>query len=112
MGLCPDDKTIINEAIETYGRNVQTIVAIEELSELQKELTKYLRSNGDKQHLEEEIADVEIMLEQIKIMYNASDTAIENFHNSKMIRLWDRLGNIVNPDVTMNEEILEEIRMK
>ena len=36
-------------AIDTFGRSLQTIVAIEELSELQKELCKVLRDNWNEE---------------------------------------------------------------
>ena len=40
-------------------------------------------------NVEEEIADVEIMLTQLKIMYNLSD--IENWRNYKLNRLKERV---------------------
>lgn len=39
---------ILENAIQIYGKDLQIIVAIEELSELQKELTKYLRGFDNK----------------------------------------------------------------
>lgn len=53
-----------------FGCDKQMIIAIEELSELQKELTKHLRGKGNINHIITEIADVEIMLEQLKLMFN------------------------------------------
>ena len=47
------------------GRNHQLAVAIEELSELQKELTKLLRGRKDLSNVEEEWADVFIVLGQL-----------------------------------------------
>ena len=55
--------------IDTFGESAQMIVALEECSELQKEITKLLRGKGNIEHLAEEIADVEIMLEQIKLIF-------------------------------------------
>ena len=57
---------IINDALKLYGVRAQTVVAIEELSELQKELCKAFRGYLNFDHLAEEIADVEIMLDQMK----------------------------------------------
>lgn len=48
-----------------YG-NLQYVVAIEEMAELTKTLTKHLRGKTDLEAITEEIADVEIMLEQVK----------------------------------------------
>lgn len=60
---------VLQNAIETFGEQNQTIVAIEELSELQKELTKFLRGHGSEEHLAEEMADVQIVFDQIEIMH-------------------------------------------
>lgn len=42
----------------TFGEDNQIIVAIEELAELQKELTKWIRGKGHICNIAEEIADV------------------------------------------------------
>jgi len=61
---------LIKKAVKTWENEHQVIMAIEELAELQKELTKYLCKRGDKVHIAEEMADVEIMLAQLKIIFN------------------------------------------
>lgn len=68
------NKQIYTYLINKFGKKEQIIVAIEELSELQKELCKYLRYFGkiDINHISEEMADVEIMLEQLKVIFNNS----------------------------------------
>lgn len=68
------NKQIYTYLINKFGKKEQITVAIEELSELQKELCKYLRYFGkiDVEHISEEMADVEIMLEQLKVMLNNS----------------------------------------
>lgn len=58
---------------EQNGDSAQLVVAIEELSELTKEITKCLRSKGNIDHLAEEVADVEIMVEQVKLIFNVQD---------------------------------------
>ena len=51
------------------------------MAELQKELSKLLRGNSNLKAITEEIADVEIMLEQLKIIFdNSRDVArMKNF---------------------------------
>ena len=68
------NKQIYTYLINKFGKKEQITVAIEELSELQKELCKHLRYFGkiDVEHISEEMADVEIMLEQLKVMLNNS----------------------------------------
>ena len=61
--------TIFNQAIDFFGFESQKIMAIEEMSELTKELTKELRNRGNVENIADELADVEIMLAQLKIIY-------------------------------------------
>ena len=49
---------------------MQATVAIEEMSEVQKEICKVLRGKGNRETLAEEIADAKIMLEQISQIFN------------------------------------------
>ena len=83
---------VYEKAIEKYGKELQFIVAIEELSELQKELTKALRGIGNKNNITEELADVEIMLEQIKIMLEIKAKDVEYAKDFKVKRLSERLN--------------------
>ena len=87
----------VNEAyykklIEKFGAKNQIIVAIEELSELQKELCKYLRYKTNIRNISEEIADVEIMLEQLKLIFeNETPVSIEKEY--KLARTYERSLN-------------------
>ena len=69
------------------------VVAIEELSELQKELSKYLRNKLDKSNLLEEYVDVLIMMEQIKLLFDFQNKDIEMVKNYKLNRLQERYTN-------------------
>lgn len=82
-----EEIVICNKAINSYGNASQKIKAIEEMGELIQAISKSLLDN--KNNVEEEIADVEIMLTQLKIMYNLSD--VENWRNYKLNRLKDRV---------------------
>lgn len=77
-------------AIEQYGEEMQSIVALEELSEVQKEICKYTRGKGNEEHLAEEIADATIMLEQLCIIYDV-DLLVEEYKRKKVQRLADNL---------------------
>ena len=61
--------------INTYGTKMQEDIALEELAELQKAILKHRRyeSKETEKEIIEEIADVEIMLEQLKIIYSCHD---------------------------------------
>ena len=58
--------------IDRYGIQQQDIVCIEELSELQKELTKSLRGKENRQNIIEEIAHCYISIDMIKKTHNIS----------------------------------------
>ena len=63
-------KCVYLDALTAYGTRNQLIVAVEELSECQKEICKFLRGCCDIEHLAEEVADATIMLEQVRIMFD------------------------------------------
>lgn len=71
------DIDVYLEAIKTFGALPQMVIAIEECSELQKEITKIIRKKGDLTNLAEEIADVEIMLEQLKLIFTLHGKVLE-----------------------------------
>ncbi len=78
-------------AIEKFGREAQMIVAIEELSELQKELTKALRNKAKISAIIEEMADVYIMLEQLFWIFDIQDREVKEMIDEKNARLADLL---------------------
>ena len=84
------NKQILYSAVDTYGKDAQTKMAIEEMSELMKELCKNYRGKQNINEIAEEIADVEIMLEQLKIIFECSLDVIR-WKEQKMQRLEERL---------------------
>lgn len=87
-----EEKDLYKELL-LLNSSAQMIVAIEELSELQKELTKALRNKIDRVAILEEYVDVMIMLEQIKILYELNDKDINLMKKMKLDRLRERLEN-------------------
>ena len=75
------------DAIEVFGKEHQLIVAVEELSELQKEITKVIRHQENIEHLTEEIADVYIVLEQLELIASIDKAKINKYYNQKIERL-------------------------
>lgn len=91
--------TVLHKAIIAYGEDSQMDMAIEEMSELTKALLKHRRAkNGPeiqdfeqiRNNITEEIADVTIVLEQLKIMFDNED-AVEKIKSEKIQRLKQRL---------------------
>lgn len=81
---------IYEDAIRTYGPSLQCMVAIEEMSELTKELCKHERWQGSAEHIAEEIADVTIMMEQLRLIFNVNEMVVEIMER-KLERLQNRL---------------------
>lgn len=79
------------KAIKTYGEKAQKLMAIEEMSELTKEICKDFRGQLDREHLIEEIADVTITIYQLLMMYEISDKEIQQMCERKMERLKERM---------------------
>ena len=98
-GLKVEIKNIIKQMISKYGEK-QLIVAIEELSELQKEVCKDLRGKGDREHIIEEMADVQLVLDELKEYYGISQEEIYRIKRAKMLRTEKRYLE----DGTPNEE--------
>lgn len=83
-------KQIYELACQEYGIDAQLVVAIEEMSELTKELCKNMRGSNNSSNLAEEIADVTIMMEQLRLIYDINDEVC-NYMDAKIQRLQDRL---------------------
>ena len=56
-----------------FGTDIQLVIAIEEMSELTKELTKTIRGYDRQENIIEEIADVRIMIEQLELIFDCYD---------------------------------------
>ena len=84
-------KAVCKAAVHTYGKDLQRMTAIEEMSELTKELSKYIRGRQNIGGICEEMADVEIMLEQLKIVFR-NRAAVDYHRSQKLQRLSDKLN--------------------
>lgn len=87
-------------AIRTYGLDNQLFQLDEELAELIQAVNKWRRhmSISDKyeaykQDVAEEIADVQIMLEQLMMIVNISEQDVTEWKDLKIHRLCDRIKN-------------------
>lgn len=84
------DLQIMQCALYKYGAAAQTMMVFEEMSELQKELCKNARGKDNKYLIAEEIADVQIMLEQMILLHGISGE-VNRQHKLKVQRLYDNL---------------------
>ncbi len=84
--------TTLEKAIETYGKDMQLTVAVEEFSELIKEICKYKRGADNRDNIIEEMTDCYIMLAQLEIIFSIKSTEIYAGYNKKLARLEKRLA--------------------
>lgn len=95
------DARINNETMDRYGIKMQSLVAMEELAELQKAISKLVRNpeektkplefKGLRHNLIEEMADVIICMDQLKEYYNINHAEIQSTIASKQARQAKRL---------------------
>lgn len=83
-----EDKEIYKAAIGCYGAYNQERMATEECAELIQAINH--KHRGRKENIAEEIADVEIMLEQLKII-NRCEEETEKIKRQKIDRLFERV---------------------
>ena len=95
------DKQIIEETLDRYGIKMQSLVAMEELAELQKAISKLVRNpeektkplefKGLKNNLIEEMADVLICMDQLIEFYHIQRLEIQELIQAKQARQAKRL---------------------
>lgn len=83
-------------AIERYGCEAQLKMVLEEMSELQKEICKFWRGKDNKEQIADEVADVEIMLAQLKMIFGI-ETEVKQHMQRKVKRLAVRLASYHPP---------------
>ena len=86
-----DRKNVYQAALRKWGVGLQTMMAVEEMSELTKEICKIKRGKIDLDALADEIADVTIMLEQLREIYGLNDAVCDHM-DAKILRLQSRVG--------------------
>jgi len=82
---------VCKRAVEEYGEFPQIIMAMEEMSELIQALSKSIRGKTDVDNIAEEIADVEIMLMQMKHIFHCG-MAVNDWKTAKVHRLEKNLN--------------------
>lgn len=77
------------QIVRRWGRDAQLNQAIEELNELAVAISHYRRKDtrDNRLAIAEEIADVQLMIEQLQYMLNLSDTCIGVYIEEKIQRV-------------------------
>ena len=89
MRFLISQKEQLQEIIDHYGEDHQKDKALEEMAELQKEILKEKDGKGDIRHIIEELADVNVVLQQIQLVYGITDEQIEQVVQEKIERTLD-----------------------
>lgn len=82
---------VYKAAFEKFGIEMQMVVAIEEMSELAKELCKTIRCRHRSDGLLEELADAQIVIEQMRELFDP-DGEVEELMTAKVQRLEERIA--------------------
>ena len=80
------NKSIVSKSIKHYGEGIQSVVCMEELSELSQAISKEIRGIGDRSNLVEEMADVIICLEILKQIFAVTNVEVEEWVKFKQKR--------------------------
>ena len=94
MMTTEERRALLDRAITTYGAPAQMDMAVEEMAELTKALCKIKRAQDGCEvtaaigNVIEEMADVQIMLDQLRIIFHRSTEEVEE---AKLERLKNRL---------------------
>ena len=83
-------KSICKEALDTFGLDKQVDMCIEECAELQNALMKFRRGRATLKDVRTEIADVQIMCDQMSIAFGEKETLVEKCE--KLERLAHRIS--------------------
>lgn len=83
----PKRYQLYNALIKRLGVEHQQGVAIGELAELIEQLVKANRGKGVNMRICEEIADVEIVIEQMKLIHDPEGIRVQLFREFKLARL-------------------------
>lgn len=84
---------IYRRAVSYFGATKQKLKAIEEMAELIVELVKDLLGDGNPAKVIEELADVENMTVQLRIIYD-EDGMVDYWKQAKMNRLAHRMEGV------------------
>lgn len=87
------NKNVLNLSVAYYGQDSQLNVAVEEMSELIKEICKYKRGSQNRDAIIEETADVIIMIGNLRQIFNMTDDEINHAISFKQARLKERMEN-------------------
>ena len=88
-----NEKELYLKAITIWGEEAQITMVYEELGELITTLAQFRRGRHLLTDLAEEIADVELMIDQLKFIYDIKEI-VSLYRKKKLERLEKRLAEV------------------
>ena len=85
------NKEDLKSIIAHYGITSQLTMCLEEMSELAKEICKHQRGANNRVAIMEEVADVLVTIEQVKLIFNIEDDVIQTIIDNKIKRTLNRM---------------------
>lgn len=101
--MTPQQNKTLHRAISIFGKQNQKMQSIEELMELQKALFENVhRGTDNRVNIVEEMADVEIMLAQLRDIYNVKEEELNKIKDYKIGRLDHTIEKYLNKEKQSN----------
>lgn len=94
---------ILTRNYQDYGVERELVIIMEELSELIQQVSKTYRHEEDPMHLLEEVADVYICLEQLRMVANITPDALDAAMLVKLNRIKERLRTTTSPKIDLHD---------
>ena len=92
--MTDNERAVFQKALDTWGAEAQSLCLLEEMAELQDALCKHKRGRRSVEDIAEEMADVGIMLDQMKLHFHIEEEVAAQ-RASKTARIEERLTNWV-----------------
>lgn len=93
--MTEEEYEVYSQALNKWGAESQIMMLFEEIAELQNAICKYSRKRNNIYDVATEIADVQIMAEQMSILFGKK--IVDSEKKQKFVRLKNRLGKAEKP---------------
>lgn len=93
--MTEEEYEVYSQALNKWGTESQIMKLFEEIAELQNAICKYIRKRNNIYDVATEIADVQIMAEQMSILFGKE--LVNSEKERKFERLKKRLGTAEKP---------------
>lgn len=93
-----NDQEAFGKAIELWGPDFQLDMTVEECAELIYALCKFKRRRIGESFVIEEMADVAIMLSQLRLIFDPKDMLFQPVYDAKMARLKTLIERDIHPN--------------